>query len=248
MKTRIFLLAVLILGMGTLQAQKKNKYEIPLIGSIAPAFKAETVDGTFNFPDDFGKNWKILFSHPRAYTPVCTSEILHLAKMQDQLDSHGIKVAIVSTDTKESQLSWKQYMEEVLAAEANPVKINFPFIDDSKADVSKLYGMLHEPVSTTRDVRGVFVINPDNVVEATFFYPVSIGRNLDELVRTVQALQASYANKLYTPANWKPGNDLLVPHYPYTEKELAENPDLIKEFYNVGSFLWYKKSFKSNVD
>ena len=101
--------------------------------------------------------------------------------------------------------------------------------------------MLHKPVSTTKDVRGVFVINPDNKVEATFFYPISIGRNMEEIIRTVEALQTSYATNLLTPVNWTPGEDLLVPHFPYTEKELANNPGIEKQYYQSGSLLWYKK-------
>jgi len=242
-KTAIFLLITLF-TVSILYAQDEKKTTIPLIGSEAPSFTAETTNGNLNFPRDFGKKWKVLFSHPRDFTPVCTSEILELAKMQNQLNELGIEIAILSTDNKELHQLWKESMEEVLSNEPVPVKIKFPFIDDAKAEISKLYGMLHAPVSTTRDVRGVFIINPDNIVEATYFYPMSIGRNLDELVRTVQALQTSHASNLFTPVNWKPGKDLLVPHFPYTKEELAENKDLVNEFYNVGSFLWYKKSLK----
>ncbi len=244
MKKTVILLLISFFTVSILYSQNEKRTTIPLIGSEAPSFTAETTNGNLNFPRDFGKKWKVLFSHPRDFTPVCTSEILELAKMQKQLNELGIEVAILSTDNVKLHELWKKSMEEILSNEPVPVKIKFPFIDDAKAEVSKLYGMIHAPASSTRDVRGVFVISPDNIVEATYFYPMSIGRNLDELVRTVQALQTTHASNLLTPANWIPGKDLLVSHFPYTKEELAENKDLVNEFYNVGSFLWYKKGLK----
>lgn len=227
----------------TLSAQEGKKSVIPLIGSDAPAFTAETTNGMLSFPGDFGNKWKILFSHPQDFTPVCTSELLELARLQEEFKALDAEVAVISTDTKERHLMWKKSMEEVLSLETPYYKIAFPLIDDNKVKVSQLYGMLHEPVSTTRDVRGIFVINPQNKVEATFFYPVSIGRSMEEVLRTLQALQTAYASQLMTPVNWEPGEDLLVPHYPYTQAELANNPALEKEYYNLG-LLWYKKSSK----
>lgn len=242
MKKKFILIVFFFAGLTTVEAGNKNSSEIPLIGSPAPSFTAETTDGTINFPEDFGKSWKILFSHPGDFTPVCTHEILHLAKMQESFKALDVKIAIVSTDTREAHLYWKLSMEEIMNKGKEPVIIRFPFIDDSKSVISRLYGMLHEPVSTTRDVRGVFVIGPENRVEATFFYPMAVGRNMNEILRTVQALQTSKTSKLCTPTNWNPGDDLLVPYYPYTDRELTENPALQREFYNVGSFLWYKKA------
>lgn len=243
MKTRTWLTGVLLLLAVIVSAQEGKKSVIPLIGSDAPAFTAETTNGTLSFPGDFGDKWKILFSHPQDFTPVCTSELLELARLQEEFKSLGVEVAVISTDNKERHLMWKKSMEEVLSLETPYYKIAFPLIDDDKARVSILYGMLHKPVSTTRDVRGIFVINPQNKVEATFFYPNSIGRSMEEVLRTVQALQTAYASQLMTPVNWEPGEDLLVPHYPYTQAELANNPALEKEYYNLGQ-LWYKKSSK----
>jgi peroxiredoxin (alkyl hydroperoxide reductase subunit C) len=238
MKTKIFLSTVFFLITSVLLAQNS----IPLIGSKAPVFVSETTNGTLKFPDDFGRKWKILFSHPGDFTPVCTSEILHLAIMQEKFAQLNVEIAVLSTDSKNLHLLWKKSMEEVLSKGASEVKINFPLIADERADISKLYGMLHQPVSTTRSVRGVFIVNPDNIVEATYFYPMNIGRNMEEVLRTVQALQTSQANNLFTPANWTPGGDLLVPHFPYTREELAEEPEKFNEFYNIGTLLWYKKN------
>lgn len=238
MKTKIFLSAVFLIFSTSMFSQNS----IPLIGSKSPSFTAETTSGVLNFPDDFGKKWKILLSHPGDFTPVCTSEIMHLALMQEKFKELNVEVAVLSTDSKKLHLQWKKSMEEVLSKGQSSVKIDFPLIADERADVSKLYGMLHQPVSTTKYVRGVFIINPDNIIEATYFYPMNIGRNMEEIIRTVQALQTSLANKLYTPANWTPGGDLLVPYFPYTPQELAEEPEKFNEFYNIGTLLWYKKN------
>lgn len=244
MKTRTWFTGALMLVVTLLSAQEGKKSLIPLIGSDAPAFTAETTNGTLNFPGDYGKSWKILFSHPQDFTPVCTTEIMELARQQEAFKALGVEVAVISTDTKERHLMWKKSMEELLSLEKGQPRIGFPLIDDSKVTISRQYGMLHEPVSTTRDVRGVFVINPQNKVEATFFYPHSIGRNMEEIVRTVEALQISYASDLMTPANWEPGGDLLVPHNPYTQAELLTDPELEEQFYQIGSLLWYKRSSK----
>lgn len=242
MKTKIILLLMVWIGISGLYAQEGRQKMIPLIGSEAPSFTAETTHGTLHFPDDFGKQWKLLLSHPRDFTPVCTDEILHLSQMQDRFKELGVQIAVLSTDTKEMHKMWKASMEEVMGRGGIIKEISFPIIEDSRAEISKRYGMLHEPASTTRDVRGVFIIGPENRVEAVWFYPMSIGRNLEEIVRTVQALQTARTTDLYTPANWKPGRALLVPYYPYTPEDLAENPDLVNEFYDIGSFLWYQKS------
>ncbi|NQU86006.1 MAG: redoxin domain-containing protein [Mariniphaga sp.] len=125
------------------------------------------------------------------------------------------------------------------------VKINFPIVADIKGKVSRKYGMLHKAANSTRDVRGVFIIDPDNIVQAINFYPMNIGRNMDEVTRMVTALQLSQKENVLTPANWKEGNDILVPHKPYYTNDLIENPDLKNQFYNVGDYMWYKKSKQS---
>jgi peroxiredoxin 2/4 len=244
MKTKIFISFILWVSVGTLNAQESMQNTIPLIGSEAPSFTAETTNGVLHFPDDFGKQWKILLSHPRDFSPVCTDEILRLSQMQDTFKELNVELAVLSTDTKEMHRMWKESMEEVMARGGEIKEISFPIIEDFQARISKRYGMLHKPASTTRDVRGVFIIGPENRVEATWFYPMTIGRNLEEILRTIQALQTARTTDLYTPANWKPGRDLLVPYYPYSAEDLAENPDLVNEFYDIGSFLWYQKSLK----
>jgi peroxiredoxin (alkyl hydroperoxide reductase subunit C) len=244
MRTRNFFTVMFLILALSVAAQNDKNSGIPLIGSDAPAFTAETTTGKLNFPCDFGKNWKILFSHPRDFTPVCTTELMELARLQEKFQALNVKLAVISTDTKERHLLWKSSMEEMLSVEKLQPKITFPLIDDSNAKVSRLYGMLHAPASTSRDVRGVFVINPSNKVEAIYFYPSNTGRNMDEMLRTVEALQTAHATNLMTPVNWKPGGDLLVPHFPYTQDELAKNPVIENDYYKVGNSLWFKKGAK----
>jgi peroxiredoxin (alkyl hydroperoxide reductase subunit C) len=136
---------------------------------------------------------------------------------------------------------WKAHLEELDYKGRGTQKINFPILDDSKATASKTYGMLHEPVSTNKDIRGVFVIDSENIVRSINFYPMEVGRNMAEIVRIVEALKTTDEAKVLTPANWNEGDDVMVPYFPYTKAQLAENPELEKEFYNVGNRMWFKK-------
>jgi peroxiredoxin 2/4 len=241
MKTKVFYLGFFLLTGFLLNAQEKNVYSIPMIGATAPAFTAETTNGTLHFPVDFDYYWKVIFSHPQDFTPVCSSEIIELTKMQEEFESHAIKIAIVSADTKERHLIWKKSIEEALSHDGNEVKINFPLIADDQLKVSRMYGMVHDAASSKKDIRGVFIISPDNKVAAIFYYPMNIGRNMDEIIRTVDALQTAQASKLCTPVNWEPGDDLIIPHYPVTEEQMTKDPEILDDYWSVGSFLWYKK-------
>ncbi len=237
-----FVLTILIVLFTITTWSKKN--EIPLIGDKAPSFKENSTTGILNFPEDFGRNWKILFSHPLDFTPVCTSEVCGLARNQDKLDSLGVKIAVVSIDEIERHLLWVEFMERVLNENDETVKINFPIVADLSGKVSKKYGMLHSSMNDKRDVRGVYIIDPDNIIQAITFYPMSVGRNMDEILRTVAALQLTQKENVLTPFDWKPGDDVLVPYPPYTDDELKKNPDLKNRYYNVGEFMWYKKMNK----
>ena len=239
LKTSALTVLAVVLFMGSSFSQSSSK--IPLIGSTAPSFSANSTNGKIKFPDDFGKNWKILFSHPQDFTPVCSSELIELAHLQGEFDKLGVKLAIISTDNVETHNLWKAHLEEIDYQGRGTQKINFPIIDDQSKDGSKLYGMLHEPVSSNKDVRGVFIIDPNNVVQAINFYPMQVGRNMDEIVRMVEALQTVTASKVLTPANWEKGDDVMVPYYPYTKEQLAEKPELKDEYYSMGNNMWFKK-------
>lgn len=238
MKKLVLTVATVMFIFGVAIAQK-NK--IPLIGSQAPSFTAKSTDGKITFPDGFGDSWKILFSHPQDFTPVCSSELLELAYMQDEFDQLGVKVAVISTDDIDQHNMWKAHLEELDYKNRGIQKIEFPLFEDQNGAISKKYGMLHEPVSTTKDIRGVFIIDSENVVRSINFYPMEVGRNMQEIVRIVEALQKTDAEQVLTPANWTQGDDVMVPYYPYTKAELAVNPELEDDYYNVGNRMWFKK-------
>lgn len=239
MKTSVLTILAVVLLMGSSFSQISSK--IPLIGSTAPSFTANSTNGEIKFPNDFGKSWKILFSHPQDFTPVCSSELLELSHLQKEFDQLGVKIAIISTDDVAQHKLWVEHLEEIDYKGRGTQEINFPVIDDHQKTASRLYGMLHEPVSTNKDVRGVFVIDPENIVRSINFYPMQVGRNMNEIVRLVKALQTVDQAKVLTPANWEKGDDVMVPYYPYTKEQLAANPDLKDEYYSMGNRMWFKK-------
>lgn len=212
MKTGIFLICVLFFLPNMVWTQEKTVYPIPLIGSDAPSFTAHSTKGMISFPGDYLNKWKILVSHPRDYTPVCSSEILEMAQKQDDFEKLGVKLFVLSTDTLYQHQTWVKTLDTLKYKGREPVAIDFPLIDDNGKSISRKYGMLHPQTSTTQNVRGVFIIDPKDKIRAIFFYPMETGRNLDEIERTVIALQTSDKEHVLTPANWKPGEDVLLPY------------------------------------
>jgi len=246
MKKVVFILIVsAIFCAGIVYSQSSTK--IPLIGSKAPSFTAESTNGLLTFPDDFGKKWKILFSHPQDFTPVCSSELLELAYMKNEFEKLGVKIAIISTNDLDMHKMWKAHLEEIDYKGRGAQKIDFPLFDDHSIVASKKYGMLHEPTSTNKDIRGVFIIDSKNIVRSVTFYPMEVGRNMEEIERIVLALQTADKETVLTPANWNSGDDVLIGHYPFTEKELADNPGLKDGYYSVGNRMWFKKANKTNL-
>ena len=227
----------------TKQVVKEDRnFRIPLIGESAPSFTAESTNGTVNFPGDYGRKWKVLFSHPQDFTPVCSTEIMELGYLQDEFDKLGVKLVVVSTDALDTHVQWKKSLESLNLNNRGLVKIKFPIVDDKDKSIAKKYGMIHAATNTTKDVRGVFIINPDNVISALYFYPPNVGRNTDELLRTITALQTTFTDKVMTPVNWKAGNDLLVPLPPKAD---ANNANAAPEgFYSPIWYLIYKKASK----
>jgi len=229
------------------QSRRKNvtrNFRIPLIGENAPSFTTETTTGIINFPFDFGNNWKMILSHPMDFTPVCSTELIEIASLQDELEGLGVKIITVSTDPLETHKQWKKALEQIEYKEYPRQKINFPIADDSDLVISKLYGMIHRESDNNRDVRGVFIIDPDNKIRAEFFYPMEVGRNMNELLRTVIALQTTDTNTVMTPANWHSGNDVLVP-FPL-KANMAEINTESGEYYQLSWFLIFKKGISRN--
>jgi peroxiredoxin (alkyl hydroperoxide reductase subunit C) len=243
---KVLFFVVLAFSMAQLWSQDQvekppedRNFRIPLIGETAPSFTAETTNGVLNFPGDFGKSWKVLFSHPQDFTPVCSTEILELAYLQDEFEKLGVKVAVVSTDPLSTHVQWKKAMESLNLNNRGTVKIKFPIIDDENVTISKEYGMIHPETNSTRSVRGVFIIDPNNIVQAMYFYPMSVGRSTDELLRMVTALETTAASKVMTPVNWKAGNDVLVPYAP--GKDLSNPKTPPEGYYALAWYMWYKK-------
>ena len=243
---RRLVLTIAIIFSLVITAFSKGDSDIPLIGSKAPTFTANTTQGKLKFPNDFGTSWKILFSHPQDFTPVCSSELLEMANLQKKFDKLNVKVAVISTDDVEQHKLWVEYLETVDYKDRGHLKINFPIIEDTKATVSETYGMLHQPTSTNRDIRGVFIIDGNNMIRSINFYPMEVGRNMEEIVRIVEALQTTSKEQVLTPANWTEGDDVMVPYFPYTKEELASNPELKDQFYSVGNRLWFKRIESAN--
>ena len=216
-----------------------RNFRIPLIGEKAPSFTTETTAGTINFPFDFGTSWKIILSHPMDFTPVCSTELIELANLQDEFENLGVRIITVSTDPLETHKQWKKTLERIEYKEYPRQKINFPIADDSNLIIAKLYGMIHLESDSNRDVRGVFIIDHDNKIRAEFFYPLEVGRNMNELLRTVIALQTTDKNNVMTPANWNIGNDVLVP-FPLKADMSAMNKKS-GEYYQFSWFLIFKK-------
>jgi len=225
---KIILFAALFLAVTQIWSQEQKNSRIPLLGEEAPAFTAESTNGTIEFPADYGNKWKIICSHPADFTPVCTSELMELALMQQDFKDLNVALLVVSTDVLERHVGWKKAMEDMIANDKNnePVKIKFPLVDDSKMNISWQYGMVNPTVDSRQAVRGVFIIDPQNKIQSISFYPTNVGRNLDEVKRTVIALQTAQKNTVLTPVNWEPGKDVLLPYpksvdYYNTNKDIA---------------------------
>jgi len=175
------------------------------IGDEAPDFTAQTTQGTLNFHDWLGDSWGVLFSHPKDFTPVCTTELGYVAKLKPEWDKRNVKVIGLSVDSSENHEGWSKDIEETQGA-----KVNFPLISDPDKKVSDLYDMIHPNASDTVTVRTVFVVGPDKKVKATLTYPQSAGRNFDEILRLVDSLQLSAGYSVSTPVNWKDGEDVII--------------------------------------
>jgi peroxiredoxin (alkyl hydroperoxide reductase subunit C) len=241
MKLKIFLVIFLLLPVTSLFAQQGESQRIPLIGTTAPSFKAPSTNGMVTFPKDFGKHWKILFAHPRDFTPVCSSEILELAYRQNEFKALDARIIIVSVDKMVSHISWKADLESIAFKGREKVKIEFPLVVDSSAVISYKYGMLDSKSQVGQSVRGVFFVDPENTIRAFLFYPNEVGRNIDEILRTLKALQAHDRNQeIVLPANWQPGDDYMLPFLKPEDKEHLKNAD--SAIYYINWYMIYKKS------
>jgi peroxiredoxin (alkyl hydroperoxide reductase subunit C) len=185
---------------------------MPRIGDRAPEFKAVTTQGDITFPADYSGSWVILFSHPADFTPVCTSEFMTFATLQAKFEKANCKLVGLSVDGLYSHIAWLRTIKEKIEYRGmKNVEVTFPLIEDITMEVAKRYGMIQPGESNTKAVRAVFVVDPKGIIRTIIYYPLSLGRNFDELYRVIIALQTADAFAIATPADWRPGDDVIVP-------------------------------------
>jgi peroxiredoxin 2/4 len=202
---------------------------MPLIGDDAPSFTAVTTQGEITFPEDYKGKWVILFSHPADFTPVCTTEFITFASMQEEFKQMNTELIGLSIDSIYSHIAWLNRIEEKIEYKGmKNVEVKFPVIADLKMEVAKKYGMVQPNASTTQAVRAVFIIDPESKIRAVIYYPLSAGRNMQEIKRLVTCLQKNDAEKVATPANWQPGDEVIIPA-PSTMKALKERLETKEE-------------------
>ena len=189
---------------------------IPRIGDTAPDFKANTTQGELSFGEYQAGKWVILFSHPADFTPVCSTELSEFARRSKEFADLDTKLMGLSVDSIHSHMAWRENLKSIF-----DVEIGFPMVADVDMKVAKQFGMIHDNTSATATVRAVFVIDPKRTIRALVYYPMNVGRNIDELKRLVGALQTADKNGCATPVNWKPGDKVIVPP-PKTVEEVEE--------------------------
>ena len=185
---------------------------MPRIGDPAPAFTAVSTQGEMSFPGDYAGRWVILFSHPADFTPVCTSEFMTFAAMQDEFAAYNTALVGLSVDGLYSHIAWlRTIKDKMVYRDLQDIEVTFPLIDDVSMRIARAYGMIMPGEDTTKAVRAVFVIDPRGVVRTIIYYPLSLGRNVDELLRVIKALQTADHFEVATPADWRPGERVIVP-------------------------------------
>ncbi|HPI36559.1 MAG TPA: peroxiredoxin [Ignavibacteriaceae bacterium] len=188
-----------------------QQISLPRIGEPAPEFTAVTTQGNINFPTDYKGSWVILFSHPADFTPVCTSEFMTFATMEKQFAEANCKLVGLSVDGLYSHIAWLRTIKEKIEYKGmKNVEVKFPLIEDITMEVAKKYGMIQPGESNTKAVRAVFYIDPKGIIRTIIYYPLSLGRNFDELYRALIALQAADEFGIATPADWRPGDDVII--------------------------------------
>jgi peroxiredoxin (alkyl hydroperoxide reductase subunit C) len=213
------------------ELEEKTPLHLPLLGDQAPDFEAVTTFGTLRL-SDFKGSWLVLFSHPADFTPVCTTEFIAFAEIYDELQKRNTELLGLSVDSVSSHIAWARNIEEKVG-----IKIPFPIIADLSKEIATKYGMLHPSQSKTETVRCVFIIDPEGILRAMIYYPLKNGRNMDEILRLIDAFQTSDQYQVATPANWRPGDMVVVP--PPNTQEMAE--ERMKEGYECVDWYLCKK-------
>ncbi|MBQ2259086.1 MAG: peroxiredoxin [Spirochaetales bacterium] len=222
----------------------ENTYRMPLIGDVAPAFEAITTQGVIKFPEDYKGKWTILFSHPADFTPVCTTEFMTFASMIDEFKALNTELIGLSVDSLYAHIAWLRKIQELEWNGLKNINVTFPLVEDIKMEVASKYGMIQPNSSTTQAVRAVFIIDPNSKIRAVLYYPLSTGRNFSEIKRLIIALQKADSDGVATPADWKEGDDVIVPTAGScgTAKERMESND--EGMYCLDWFMCFKKEKK----
>ncbi len=190
----------------------QETFSMPRIGEKAPEFKASTTQGEIHFPNDYSGKWKILFSHPADFTPVCTSEFMTFATLSKDFEDLNCQLVGLSVDGLYSHIAWLRTINEKIEYKGmKNVEVKFPLIDDIRMQVAHKYGMIQPGESNTKAVRAVFFIDPNNIIRAIIYYPLALGRNFDELKRVLLGLQTVDEFGVALPADWRPGDEVIVP-------------------------------------
>lgn len=233
---------ILICTYGPAISQTTPESRVPFLGETAPSFQAESTKGKIKFPEDYFNKWRVILSHPGAFTPVCTSELIELAELQDLVKKLKTELIVISTDGVNSNLEWIKSMEEIAYKGKKTTKIEFPIVSDLGFTISKQYGMQHIMSNSTKNIRGVFIIDPENKIRLINFYPSEIGRNTNEIVRSLMALQESDNQLVLTPANWQQGDDFLLPS-PSNKDEFEKMKRNKKDNqYFLTWYMWFRKN------
>jgi len=191
---------------------KQDVVSMPRIGDKAPEFTAKTTQGDINYPSDYKGSWTILFSHPADFTPVCTTEFMTFATLEDKFNAANCKLVGLSVDGLFSHIAWLRTIKDKMEYKGmKDVEVTFPLIEDITMNVAKLYGMIQPNEDTTKAVRAVFFVDPEGIIRTIIYYPLNVGRNFDELYRVLIALQATDEFNCAAPADWRPGDDVIVP-------------------------------------
>jgi peroxiredoxin (alkyl hydroperoxide reductase subunit C) len=209
------------------ERMEENYGKMPLIGEDAPHFKAVTTQGPINFPEDYKGKWVILFSHPADFTPVCTTEFMTFATLANDFKAMNTELIGLSVDSLYAHIAWLRKIQEIEWKGMKNVEVKFPLIEDIRMEVANKFGMIQPGQSNTQAVRAVFVIDPNAKIRTILYYPLSMGRNFDEIKRIIQALQKADNDKCATPADWRPGDDVIIPTAGScgTAKERVESKD-----------------------
>ncbi|WP_394295793.1 peroxiredoxin [Candidatus Methanoplasma termitum] len=216
--------------------------QMPLIGDKCPEFEAMTTQGNIKFPQDFtskGK-WIILFSHPADFTPVCTTEFMTFAHRSKELSDINVQLVGLSVDSISAHIAWLRRIKELTWKDMKNVDVQFPLIEDISMSVANKFGMIMPGQSNTQAVRAVFIIDPNGIIRLIIYYPLSTGRNFDEIKRAVMALQKADKDKCATPMDWKPGQDTIIPP-PKTMSLAKERMQLSGKQYCLDWFLCFNK-------